>query len=182
MRSAIFILILCMGFLALTCRERQSPPAMPPPEGMMDEISHDASLFRIISQAQPYTGYALFPNADSVTTGSLNGSTAHRPLVRVSMNSAALGALDNGRYAAPFPDKSVIVKEIKDQNGTTTLLAVMYKDRRNPLAGNGWLWAEFYPNGTVFISMTARGAGCVGCHALEMGPQHDYVRTFERQR
>lgn len=182
MRLNVFIIILTAGFCAYSCRDKQSPSGTPPPEGMVEVVSSDANLFRIISQTQPYRNYTLFPHADSVTAGSLNGSTAHRPLVRVSMNALALDALQSGRYAAPFPDRSIIVKEIKDDNDATTLLAVMYKDRNNPLAGNGWLWAEFYPNGATFISMTQRGAGCTGCHALEMGPQHDFVRTFERQR
>ncbi|MBX2991602.1 MAG: cytochrome P460 family protein [Bacteroidetes bacterium] len=183
MRFRVFIIvILTGGFFTYSCREKQAPSGTTTPEVMAEEVSGDAALFRAISQTQPYRSYALFPHADSVTAGSLNGSTAHRPLVRVSMNPVALDALQGGRYAAPFPDRSIIVKEIKDDNGATTLLAVMYKDRNNPLAGNGWLWAEFYPNGATFISMTQRGAGCTGCHALEMGPQHDYVRTFERQR
>jgi hypothetical protein len=178
----IIIFVLCTCLVMLSCRDKQSPSGTPPPEGMMEEVSTDAALFRIISQSQPYRSYALFPHADSVTTGSLNGSTAHRPLVRVSMNVHALEALQNGRYAAPFPTGSIIVKEIKDDNGATTLLAVLYKDRNNPLAGNGWLWAEFYPNGAPFVSIAQRGTGCTGCHALEQGPQHDFVRTFERQR
>ncbi len=55
-------------------------------------------------------------------------------------------------------------------------------DQANPLAGGGWLWAEYGPTGSVVYSVTNRGAGCVGCHLLGSGPQNDLVRTFERQQ
>jgi hypothetical protein len=58
----------------------------------------------------------------------------------------------------------------------------MRKDDANPMSANGWLWAEYQLNGTPAYSLTNRGIGCVGCHAREQGPEHDFVRTFERQR
>jgi hypothetical protein len=58
----------------------------------------------------------------------------------------------------------------------------MRRDRLSPHAGEGWLWAEFEPDGTPFISVTGAGRNCTGCHMREQGPQHDLVRTFERRR
>lgn len=145
-------------------------------------ISTDAALYAHVTQTDPFAGYTLFPLADSVTSGTLNGSTAHQTLVRVSLNSVAAAALSGGRFSAPFPDGSVVFKEIRNAAGQTQLYAVMYKDAANPLAGNGWLWAEYYPDGRAFISVTTRGVNCTSCHAREQGPQHDFVRTFERQR
>ncbi len=145
-------------------------------------ISTDTQLFTHVTQSEPFTSYTLFPNVDSVTSGTLNGSTAHQPLVRVSMNTSALATLQNGRLSTggTFPDGSIIFKQIIT-DGQTTLYAIIYKDRSNALAGNGWLWVEYQPNGTVAFSIANRGSGCVGCHAREQGPQNDFVRTFERQ-
>jgi hypothetical protein len=145
-------------------------------------IGSDAELFRLVTQAEPFASYTLFPNADSVTSGTLNGSTAHQPLVRVSMNTVAFGILQDGSLpqGTDFPDGSIIFKEIM-MNSQTILFAVIFKDRTNSLAANGWLWAEFYPDGGTAYSITGRGNGCTGCHAREQGPQHDFVRTFERQ-
>lgn len=160
-----------LPLLVLTsCADLGDPPAPRDP---------DAELFGSIGgRAQ----YALFPGVDSVTAGSLNGSSAHRPLVRVRMNARAEGALVNGLLPAggAFPDGAVIVKEILD-SGRVSLLAVMKKDRRNALAAGGWLWAEYEPDGTVFISVVERGSGCIGCHMREAGPRNDFVRTFERR-
>jgi hypothetical protein len=160
-----------------SCRSNDVTPA---PEG---SITTDARLFAYMTQIQPYTEYRLFPNADSVTSGTLNGSTAHQPLVRVSMNETAYGALQADTLAAgsSFPDGSIVVKEIIE-DGATTLFAVMYKDRTNGRAARGWVWAELYPDGRVFYSINERGGICTGCHASERGEQNDLVRTFERQR
>lgn len=145
-------------------------------------ISTDAELFHLVTVEQPFSNYTLFPGADSVTSGTLNGSTAHQPLVRVSMNATAFHALNNGRLPAgsEFPDGSIIFKQIR-QGTETDLYAIIYKDPDNPLAGNGWLWAEIRPDGTPFISLTLGGRNCAGCHARELGPLNDFVRTFERQ-
>ena len=56
------------------------------------------------------------------------------------------------------------------------------KDRGNPLAGDGWLWAEYGPTGSVTFSVSNRGSACTSCHRREQGPQNDFVRTFERQQ
>ncbi|MCK7521334.1 MAG: hypothetical protein MZV64_28465 [Ignavibacteriales bacterium] len=89
-----------------------------------------------------------FPRRGFRRGGGLPGSDAHRPMVRVSMNQRAYGALDAGRLpeGGAFPDGSVVVKEIRD-GAVTTLLAVMVRDRDNPLSGQGWLWAEYTPEG-----------------------------------
>lgn len=146
-------------------------------------VSADEMLFQLISRTDPFTSYILFPNADSVTSGTLNGSTAHQPLVRVSLNATAFGALHNGSLSAGsrFPNGSVVFKQIIT-NGQTTLYAVMRKDTANPMSANGWLWAEYHPDGATAFSVTRQGSGCVGCHSREQGPGHDFVRTFERQR
>ena len=165
-----------------------SPPAMSPsppgPAPAATVIASDAELFAFVTQAQPFAAYGLFPNADEITSGTLNGSSAHRPLVRTSMNATALGALRNGTLPSgtTFPDGSVIFKEVRTNGGTTVTYAIMYKSNDSRLAGNGWLWAEFNPNRTVAYSIANRGSGCTGCHSLERGPQNDFVRTFERQR
>lgn len=154
-----------------SCGDLGDPPA--PPDA-------DAEVFGSISGSALY---ALFPGVDSVITGTLNGSSAHRPRVRVRLNPRAEGALVNGLLpvGGSFPDGAVIVKEILDSAGVS-LLAVMKKDGRNELSAAGWLWAEYEPDGTVFISVTARGSGCLGCHMREDGPRNDFVRTFERRR
>jgi hypothetical protein len=101
------------------------------------------------------------------------------------MNARALGALQSGRLptAAQFPDGSIILKEVRPRvDAPATLYAVMYKDASNTLAGDGWLWAEFSPDGSVGYSVSSRGTACTSCHQREQGPQNDLVRTFERQR
>lgn len=155
-------------------------PASPPTTGTT--IATDAALFQLVTQAEPFGSYSLFPNAEAINR---NASSAHRPADRVRVNARALTALQNGRLSpgTRFPDGSVIFKEILASNGaTTTLYSIMYKEADNPLATNGWLWAEFNLNGSVAISINSRGAACTSCHSSGQGSANDFVRTFERQR
>lgn len=174
-------LVVALG-IVLSCISSCKDQGNPPPSSSGEIISSDAQLFGVVTQMQPFVSYSLFPDVDSVTSGTLNGSNAHRPMIRVSMNATAFDALwaDTLPAGTSFPDGSIIFKQIISA-GQTSLYAIIYKDRNNPLAGNGWLWAEFLPDGTPFISLTRKGANCTGCHSLEQGPRHDFVRTFERQ-
>lgn len=128
------------------------------------------------------TRYPLFPGVDSIASGTLNGSGAHQPLVRVSLNPAAIGSLTADTLVAgtSFTRGAIVLKEIRE-GGATALVAVMMKDPASPDAAGGWLWAEYKPDGTVVFSIRRRGDGCVPCHSREQGPRNDLVRTFERR-
>lgn len=176
MRESRVLFVLFLGVLLYGCREEVAPQRR-------GTIPGDAELFAFVTQVEPFTSYVLFPLVDSVTSGTLNGSNAHQPLVRVSMNATAYNSLladtlPNGRT---FASGSVLFKQIIS-GGETILYAVMYKDLANPLAADGWLWAELETNGSVVYSITRQGGICVGCHRSERGTQNDLVRTFERQR
>jgi len=173
------LLLLFLSLVLLSCRDVGVPGETP----VAEPISTDGALFALVTQAQPFSTYPLFPGVDSVASGTLNGSSAHRPLVRVRMNAVARTILKEGKFpdGGTFPDGSILFKEIISGE-TTVLYAIIYRDRSNPLAASGWLWAEYRPNGDAFFSITERGGGCVGCHMREQGPRHDLVRTFERQR
>ena len=175
--------VLAAAATVALCAFRCSDAGVPPAGETEAVIATDTELFALITETQPYTGYPLFPGVDSVASGTLNGSGAHQPLVRVSLNTPALGSLtsDTLQSGTAFARGSVIVKEIRE-GGVTTLLAVMAKEPGSPEAAGGWLWAEYKPDGTVVASILARGAGCVPCHSREQGPRNDLVRTFERRR
>ena len=94
-------------------------------------IRDDQALFRLVSQTDPFLRYTVFPNAEELTTGRLNGSEAHRPVIRVSLNSAAAAALHGGRLPADgrFPDGSIVFKEVKPSaTAAASLYVVMVKD------------------------------------------------------
>jgi len=142
-------------------------------------------LFERITQTDPFGRYVVFPNADEFTVGDLNGSEAHRQVIRVSLNATAAAALQGGRLPAggQFPDGSIVFKEIRPSaSASPSVYAVMVKDRANTLSGNGWLWAEYSPSGSVVFSVTNRGNACTSCHLRQQGLQNDLVRSFERQR
>lgn len=187
-RSRLVVAVVCAASLsaAVSCGKDASSPTAPTGTTTSGTaIRDDASLFRLVSQTDPFSRYSTFPNADEFTTGRLNGSEAHRPVIRVSLNATAAGALQSGRLPAGgrFPDGSVVFKEIKPSAAAAaTVYAVMLKDSGSSMAGDGWLWAEYSPTGSVMFLINNRGSACTSCHQRERGPQNDLVRTFERQQ
>ena len=165
-----------------TASPTTSPPAPAPPAPI--GIVSDSALFTFVTQMQPFSTYTLFPNLDAGADGILPASSAHQPLIRVSLNATAASALRDGRLptGATFPDGSVIFKEVLTSGRMPSVYAVMYRDRANANAGNGWLWAELRPNGGVDYSIANHGSACTGCHLLGRGSLNDSVRVFERQR
>jgi hypothetical protein len=185
-RKALQIAIAATAMaVATACGGSQSTPVSPTGTVSSSGLRDDAALFRLVSQTDPFTRYTVLPNAEEFATGRLNGSEAHRPIIRVSFNAVAAGALQGGRLppGATFPTGSIVFKEIKPSaTAAATLYAVMVKDTGNPLAGDGWLWAEYGPSGSVTYSVNSRGGACTSCHRREQGPGNDLVRSFERQQ
>src|SRR5262245_29011418 len=68
-------------------------PAPPAPTGIVS----DSALFTLVTQTEPFSNYALFPNLEAGADGVLAASSAHQPLIRVRLNATAASALQNGR-------------------------------------------------------------------------------------
>ncbi len=178
--SAFLDLAVC-----ISCSSGDAPITSPtsPTTAGTGGITSDSAFFTLVTQTEPFGSYTSFPGLAGNTSGILSGSSAHVPRIRVSMNATAFGVLQNGRLpsGATFPDGSIILKEVLD-NGVASVYAVMRKDPGNALAGNGWLWAEYRPDGGTVFALANRGNVCTSCHSLNQGPQNDYVRSFERQQ
>jgi hypothetical protein len=161
-----------------------TPQATPAPSPVVATIRDDAGLFQLIAKDDPFGSYRLLPSAEEFASGRLDGSDAHRPVVRVSLNAIAFAALQNGKLPAggKFPNGSVVFKQVLDRAGAPpSLYAVMRKDDGGPVSGAGWQWAEYRPDGSVAYSIASRGGVCTSCHMRQQGPQNDLVRSFERQ-
>jgi len=98
---------------------------------------------------------------------------------KLKFNDVAVSAFDSsGRLPTDgtFPDGSLVVKEVQS-NGTLSLYAIMKKDSKSSVAGNGWLWAEYDTDGTVLSSINGKGSSCISCHS--QSPHRDYTRSFD---
>jgi hypothetical protein len=174
--------IVALAVVIAACDE--ALPAAPSGDSGGPSIRTNEALFAQVTVAEPFQQYVPFPNLVTDADRVLPASSAHRPNVRVSMNEKAFAALQNGRLPSGgvFPEGSIIFKEVIDPGGNVSLFAVMYKERLNPFAREGWLWAELRPSGGAAYSVTNGGSGCIACHSLDDGPKNDHVRIFERQR
>jgi len=113
------------------------------------------------------TGFVWFKFSSEALDKS-SGSGHSEPKLRTRYNAVAASMLDaEGRIqeGAQFPDGSLIVKELLENDLSISLYAVLYKKAGNPDAdANGWVWGYLNPNGTVRTPASQKGTGCIGCH------------------
>ena len=121
------------------------------------------------------SGLTFYKNKDSILSPA--GGSPHGTF-KLKFNSAATVAFDsNGKLPAggTFPNGSLIVKEVYS-GGQIILYAVMKKSD-SEFAANGWLWAEYKPDGGTEYSVSKKGGACTSCHSGSTN--RDLVRTFD---
>lgn len=121
---------------------------------------------QLLSLAQAPGGWVYYRNSpDTVVKASNSAHDEPRLRTRYNPKAATQLAVDGKVRLDPnFPDSSLIVKELFT-GSTITTLAIMFKLRSAPNAGNGWVWSELDVNGNVKISAASKGAGCISCHS-----------------
>jgi len=115
-RRIVAALVVALSSAVAACGSGESATGTPTgPTTAATGIRDDAALFRMVSQTDPFARYGVFPNAEELTAGRLDGSEAHRPVVRVSLNKTAAAILQNGRLPANgrFPDGSILFKRTR---------------------------------------------------------------------
>ncbi len=137
-----------------------------------DDSEEDKVLFGEVSTAnREYRNGAVL---------SPKGNSPHGNF-KLKFNLVAWNALDStGELpsGSQFPEGSILVKEVVS-SGNTTLYAIMKKQPSSVYNGNGWLWAEYHPDGSTAISVTKKGneGGCVSCHSNNVN--RDMTNTFD---
>ncbi len=130
----------------------------------------DVSLYAL---AQPAASWTFFKRSSTPIARSSRPHPETHALVRYNTQAATqLDASGKVRAGASFPDSSIIVKTLS--NGSTLVTySVMMKLRGSSSAGfDGWIWAEYEPNGAVKYSTAGRGGACSSCHSSGI----DYTR------
>ena len=131
----------------------------------------DAEIFSNATSS----GYSFYQNGDLLAGVSPSPHGAFK----LRFNSIAAAALDStGELPSgnTFPSGSIIVKDIYS-GSTLTTYAVMKKDPSDAFSGNGWIWAEYKPDGIVLFTTANKGNGCISCH--NGTPNRDLTRTFD---
>jgi len=153
-------------FATTTCKHNPSVDA----NGVTDE-----ALFDLV------TNSGLFYYKNNTNYIASDPSSPHDKFMRVHFNAKANSVLgSDGKLpaGASFPDSSLIIKETSgSQLGSLSLYAVMYKMPKASNAGNGWVWAEYKPSGSVKIGAGSKGTDCISCHTS--GKHRDLVRLFD---
>jgi len=118
---------------------------------------------------------AFYQNNDVILTPA--GSSPHGPF-KLKFNEKVMSQLgSDGKLpeGATFKKGSLIVKEVYS-GSTLQLIAVMKKDD-SKYSGEGWLWAEYKPDGTAAYNISDKGNSCIACHSTSMN--RDLTKSFD---
>lgn len=167
--KGISIVSLLLIFVAMTTTCKKVP-AVDPNTGVTDDV-----LFEHV------TSEGLYYYLNDPKYMASDPSSPHDKFMRTNFNAKAASVLGpDGKLSAgkTFPDSSLIVKEISSsETGSLKLYAVMYKIPKASNAGNGWVWAEYKPGGSVETGAGNKGTSCMGCHSS--GKNRDLVKIFD---
>jgi len=132
-----------------------------PPSGI------DAAMYQEAIENDGFTWYKL---TDVLLDKSV-GSGHPQPYLRTRFNGIAASQLDgNGKVLdnIPFPEGSLIVKELYDNPQALFRYAMLLKASNNEFAdNNGWVWGYINEDGNVAIPAEEKGAQCINCHSQQ---------------
>lgn len=129
-------------------------------------------LYAIITGADPYEGWAQFPEAQ----GTIESSPPHGPLSQVFINDPVESSIAN--FMGQLEEGSIIVKKSfdEDMNEAGDAITVMWKLADFDPDNNDWFWAKYAFDGE--IAAAGRIIGCIGCHGGLAG-DNDFVFLHE---
>lgn len=138
----------------------------------------DAELY---SMANETSGFTWYKNTDQLLSKS-SGSGHNFAYLRTRFNSIATTQLDGtGKIEANavFPEGSLIVKELINDDESFGRYAILYKDTPNESADeNGWVWGYINEDRTVAASAKEKGASCISCHKQTGNIDYMLMNTY----
>jgi hypothetical protein len=167
MRLLLIFILLC-GIVTINSCSKD------PDTNDMDQTNlyNDAAMYQEITNGSFY-----YYQSDTATLTAA-GNSPHGTF-KLLFNQEAKNALGtDGKLAVgdTFPTGSIILKDVI-RNGTTRFYAAMWKQPASSNTNEDWLWYEANLDGSLLVSITAKGNGCIGCHRANTN--RDFTNSFD---
>jgi hypothetical protein len=144
--------IVCLGFTFFSCDEEETA------------VPIDKELYEMANSTDGFTWYK---NSSAYLEKS-DGSGHSQPYLRTRYNTIAATMLDpNGKIlsGSTFPEGSLIVKELVDNDYQLDQYAILFKNSSDKYADSrGWVWGYIDADGKVRTSASQKGSSCKSCH------------------
>ena len=138
----------------------------------------DLELFKM---AQETSGFTWYKNTDALLPKS-SGSGHNFPSLRTRYNSIAATQLDVAgkiESTALFPEGSLVVKELINDDGSLARYAILFKAANDENAdANGWVWGYINGDQTIASSASEKGASCISCHQQAGNIDYMLMNTY----
>ena len=153
MRKIIIFSVITLFTVSFSCTKEEK-----------ETDNTDAKLFDL---AKKTDGFVWYKNNSELLTKSTGSAHAY-PYLRTRYNSQATTMLTEDRKVkenAQFPEGSLIVKELLDDNSQLARYAILYKNSNNANAdAKGWVWGYIDADGKVADPASNKGKSCINCH------------------
>ena len=130
----------------------------------------------LYDMANTTEGFTWYKNSDAYLPKS-SGTGHNFPKLRTRFNAVASQMLDSvGKVQSgiSFPEGSLIVKELVNDDNSLARYAILLKDTDNENADpQGWVWGYINEDKSVASSAADKGNSCISCH--QQSGSIDYV-------
>lgn len=144
--------LFCVSLFFVSCKKEKVP---------------DDTDIKLYNMAVKTTGFTWYKFSD-MNLDKSSGSGHNFPFLRTRFNDVAATQLDaNGKVidGIDFPEGSLIVKELINQDLDIERYAILYKESSNEFAdADGWVWGYINSDKTIAASALDKGASCISCH------------------
>lgn len=146
------LLLIFLAIVFVACKKEKVP---------------DGTDINLYNMAVKTSGFTWYKFSDDYLDKS-SGSGHNFPFLRTRFNDVAATQLDvNGKVidGIDFPEGSLIVKELINQDLDIERYAILYKESSNESAdANGWVWGYINSDKTIAATALDKGAACISCH------------------
>jgi len=130
-----------------------------------------AALFRSITEVDPYTNWAQFPEAEGVVPSL----PPHGEMSETRINNVVVSGMEN--FSGTLGDGAIIVKRsVGGDTDEAEALTIMWKVSGFDPANNDWFWANITESGVVNAQGTIET--CVRCHNAARGNDFVFLHQF----
>ena len=145
-----------------------------------EQVPNDVDV-KLYNMSVIETGFSWYKFTDAYLDKS-SGSGHNFPFLRTRYNGVAATVLDvDGKIqvGANFPEGSLIVKELINDDLSIGRYAILYKESDNDFAdANGWVWGYINGDKTIAAPASEKGAACISCHQQSGNIDYMLMNTF----
>ena len=144
----------------------------------VEAVNIDQEMYNL---SQGTTNFTFYKKSNALLEKG-SGSGHNYPFLKTKYNQIASTMLDSSgkvKENAIFPEGSLIVKELYNDETTIGRFAVLYKKSGDENAdAKGWIWGYINSDKSVAVVASQKGGSCISCHSQSGNIDYMLMNAF----